>query len=276
MSDDEYRKFVQSVIDNVKKNGFPDKKVSFPLEQMYEAAENKGVNFNKVLQTLDEIQIAHEKTPEKIIFYPKDRMPPPQTEANPAQAFANIDLGELKNMNMSDMMAAAAKMMQNMSPEQLTEATLTHQTDMFSLGVVIYQLLTGHLPFKGSTGFGMVNQILNVDADPPSTHRPQIPANVDEIVLKAMCKEPGERYATWDQFAHDLAKVFGKLDYADDTVPDAEKFSILRRLEFCGRVMLGILLPRLLDDVLRRFQFEPGRFGTGRQGQANEGYEDPA
>ncbi len=119
-----------------------------------------------------------------------------------------------------------------MSPEQLKEAPLTHQTDMFSLGVVIYQLLTGHLPFKGSTGFGMVNQILNVDPDPPSTHRPEIPESVDQIVLKAVRKEPAERYITWDEFAQDLARVFGKLDVADDTVPDAEKFSILRRLEF--------------------------------------------
>ena len=119
-----------------------------------------------------------------------------------------------------------------MSPEQLQEATLTHQTDMFSLGVVLYQLLTGHLPFKGSTGFGMVNQILNVEPDPPSTQRPQIPSRIDEIVLTALRKRAEERYATWDEFAHDLAKVFGKLDYADDTIPDAEKFSTLRGLQF--------------------------------------------
>jgi len=119
-----------------------------------------------------------------------------------------------------------------MSPEQLQEAPLTHQTDMFSLGVVIYQLLTGHLPFKGSTGFGMVNQILNVDPDAPSTQRPQIPSRIDEIVLTSLHKQAGQRFATWDEFAYELAKVFGKLDYADDTVPDAEKFSTLRRLDF--------------------------------------------
>ena len=119
-----------------------------------------------------------------------------------------------------------------MSPEQLNEASLTHQTDMFSLAVVIYQLLTGHLPFKGSTGFGMVNQILNLDPDPPSTHRPEIPGSIDEIVMTALRKDPGKRYGTWDEFAQELAGVFGKLEYADDTVPDAEKFSTLRRLEF--------------------------------------------
>ena len=47
-----------------------------------------------------------------------------------------------------------------------------------------------------------------------------------------MRKRAEERYATWDEFAHDLAKVFGKLDYADDTIPDAEKFSTLRGLQF--------------------------------------------
>ncbi|MCP4679979.1 MAG: hypothetical protein GY854_31700 [Deltaproteobacteria bacterium] len=126
-TDTEYRAFVQSVIDNVKKNGFPGKKVAFPLEQMYEIAEKKGISFNKVLATLDEIQIAHKKTPEKIIFYPKDREPQPQPQpqagANPTDAFsnmaANINPEMFKNMDMSDMMTAASQMMQNLNPEQL-------------------------------------------------------------------------------------------------------------------------------------------------------------
>ncbi len=123
---DSYRKFVQSVIDNVKKNGFPDKRVAFPIETLYEAAEKKGINFNKVLETLDSILIAHEKTPEKIIFYAKDRIQqnePANPEAsapniNP-EGFANLDPTMFKNMNMQEMMTAAAAMMQNMSPEQL-------------------------------------------------------------------------------------------------------------------------------------------------------------
>ena len=123
ISDAEYRAFVQSVIDNVKKNGFPDKKVSFPLERMYEIAEKKGINFNKVLETLDEIQIAHKKTPKKIIFYAKDREPQPQAGANPTDVFsnmaANINPEMFKGKNMSDMMNAASQMMQNMNPEQL-------------------------------------------------------------------------------------------------------------------------------------------------------------
>lgn len=133
MSDDEYRKFVQSVIDNVKKNGFPDKKVAFPLEQMYERAHEKGINFNKVLQTLDEIQIAHVKTPEKIIFYPKDREPRPETEpapftaAGPFADFGGLDPSMLKNMSVGDLMSAAATLMKNMSPEQLKSIKDTYE-----------------------------------------------------------------------------------------------------------------------------------------------------
>jgi hypothetical protein len=124
---DAYRKFVQSVIDNVKKNGFPEKRVAFPLEKMYEFAENKGINFNKVLETLDSIQIAHEKTPEKIVFYPKDRMqktpPTPVTDDPPPgidpDLFSNIDPAMLGNMNLQDVMSAASSMLENMTPEQL-------------------------------------------------------------------------------------------------------------------------------------------------------------
>lgn len=122
-----------------------------------------------------------------------------------------------------------------MSPEQLNELSLTHHTDMFSLAVVIYQLLTGHLPFDGATGFGMMNQILSVEPPAPSAHRPEIPARVDEAVLMALRKDPDERYPTWEDFAQELASVFGKLEYADDTIADAEKFSTLRRLEFFRR-----------------------------------------
>jgi serine/threonine protein kinase len=122
-----------------------------------------------------------------------------------------------------------------MSPEQLREESLTHQTDMFSLAVVIYQLLTGHQPFTGATSAGMVYQIMNVEAAPPSSHRPEIPERIDDIILTALRKDPSQRYATWDDFAHAFASVFDNLEYSDDVVTDAEKFNTLRRLNFFRR-----------------------------------------
>ncbi|HWQ40008.1 MAG TPA: serine/threonine-protein kinase [Burkholderiales bacterium] len=119
-----------------------------------------------------------------------------------------------------------------MSPEQLKEEPLDHRSDMFSLGVVMYQLLTGHLPFKGSTGYSIVNQIINVDPPPPSTHRAGLPAAVDAIVRRALQKDRARRYATWDDFAQALAGVFEDLQRPEDPIPEAEKFSVLRRLSF--------------------------------------------
>ncbi len=127
MSDTEYRKFVQSVIDNIKKNGFPEKKVAFPLERMYEIADEKGVNFNKVLETLEEIQICHKKTPEKIVFFPKKDEPEPPTAPNFMDAFPKMDPGMFQNMNPADMMAAASQMMQNLKPEQLESIKKTYE-----------------------------------------------------------------------------------------------------------------------------------------------------
>jgi hypothetical protein len=117
--DTEYRKFVQSVIDNIKKHGFPDKKVAFPLEKMYEIASDKGFNFNKVLTTLEEIKIGHKKTPEKIIFYPlKDE---PVTPPGPIPGFppAGFDLGALSGMDLGQLVEQAQRALASMTPEQI-------------------------------------------------------------------------------------------------------------------------------------------------------------
>jgi hypothetical protein len=116
--DDVFRSFCQSVIDNIKKNGFPEKKVAFSLERMYALAEDKGVNFNKVLETLKSIEIEHQKTPEKIIFFPKLKTPPPQT-APTSNPFLGMDFSK---MDIGRMMSQAAEMMKHMTPEQLAAA----------------------------------------------------------------------------------------------------------------------------------------------------------
>ena len=95
-----------------------------------------------------------------------------------------------------------------MSPEQVKEHTLDHQTDIYSLGVVMYHLLTGRLPFQGQNNFSLIYQITNVEAEPPTTFRPEIPEAVEAIVRHAMAKDLGERYRTWEDFSLDLAEAF--------------------------------------------------------------------
>ena len=121
-----------------------------------------------------------------------------------------------------------------MSPQQVRDQTLNHQTDIYSLGVVMYQLLTGRLPFQASSNYGVVYQICNSDPPPPSTFRTDVPTGLDAIVARAMQKELGDRYQTWDEFAHDLAQSFRNKQMTSrrQEFPDSEKFETLRALEF--------------------------------------------
>ncbi len=123
-----------------------------------------------------------------------------------------------------------------MSPEQVKEHPLDHRTDIYSLGVVLYQLLAGRLPFQGTNNFSLIYQIANVEPQPPSAYRPQIPASLDRIVRRAMAKDLAERYATWEAFSMDLAEVFRNehLGAKRDAFADSDKFETLRRLPFFG------------------------------------------
>ena len=121
-----------------------------------------------------------------------------------------------------------------MSPQQVRDITLNHQTDIYSLGVVMYQLLTGKLPFQSSSNYGMIYQICNTDPPPPSTFRTDMPPSLDAVVARAMQKEVEARYLTWEEFSHDLAQSFRnkQLSAQHQAFPDSEKFEALRALPF--------------------------------------------
>ncbi len=119
-----------------------------------------------------------------------------------------------------------------MSPEQIRLEEVTHQTDIYSLGVVMYKLLTGRLPFNASNQISLTYEILNVPPTPPSQLRPELPALLDEICLKAMQKDAANRYQSWIEFGKDLSKAFSALRLAGETISDSAKFNELRTLAF--------------------------------------------
>jgi serine/threonine protein kinase len=121
-----------------------------------------------------------------------------------------------------------------MSPQQVREIELDHRTDIYSLGVVMYQLLCGRLPFQAANNFAMVYQICNVEPPPPSSYRRDIPPSLDAIVARAMHKDLDARYASWEEFSHDLAQTFRNSQLASrrQVFPDSEKFESLRKVPF--------------------------------------------
>jgi eukaryotic-like serine/threonine-protein kinase len=119
-----------------------------------------------------------------------------------------------------------------MSPEQVRMEPLTHQTDIYSLGVTMYRLLTGRLPFVASTQPALTYAILNTEAQRPATLRPDIPGLLDAIVMKAMERDPAARYQSWLDFGKDLSQAFGTLRLSGGSVSDSEKFTRLRDFAF--------------------------------------------
>ena len=119
-----------------------------------------------------------------------------------------------------------------MSPEQVREQPLSHQTDIFSLGVVLYQMLTGKLPFLATNNYSMIYQIINAPAPRPSDSRPDIPPQLDAIVLRALQKNTAGRYQSWEEFSRELVAVFGNVQKPEKNIPDSEKFNVLRQITF--------------------------------------------
>jgi serine/threonine protein kinase len=119
-----------------------------------------------------------------------------------------------------------------MSPEQIEAQTLTSQSDMFSLGMVLYKMLTGTLPFSASTPYGIVEQILRVQPQPPSERRPGVPEALDAIFSRATAKDPKQRFSTWREFSDALAPYSGRTVSGGDLTTEQDKVSALKGLSF--------------------------------------------
>ena len=94
-----------------------------------------------------------------------------------------------------------------MSPEQVQGFNVDHRTDIFSFGVLLYELISGQSPFKGMHETAIIYEIVNVDPEPVSIVKPELPADLDAILLECLAKEPDERYQSAKEIVKDLRKL---------------------------------------------------------------------
>jgi len=110
---------------------------------------------------------------------------------------------------------------QYLSPEQARGAPVTASSDLYSVGIVLYEMLTGKVPFTGDSAIEIAMKHLNDVPKPPSKIRPEIPDDLDQVVLRALAKAPEDRYQTAEEFSEDLHRVEAGLPLAPETAEAA-------------------------------------------------------
>ena len=123
-----------------------------------------------------------------------------------------------------------------MSPEQIKEDEIAGTSDLFSLGVVTYQMLTGHHPFKASNLPEITHKITTEQPPPMQQFRPDLADELDDVVQRLLLKDPAQRYRDGLALASDLAGLFDNLDATLDPQEMQEKFAALRSFGFFKRL----------------------------------------
>ena len=192
---------------------------------------------------------------------------------NPAGVITDVkitDFGSVLNLAAESTQVHQVGSLAYMAPEQLDGAVPDCRADIYGLGAVLYHLIAGRPPFEAGSQAVLMNQIYNVMPTPLSGLRAGVDQAVDEVVLKALAKDPKDRYPHWDAFAQALSGLI-----AEHKVPrghiqgvlDSERFNLLRSLDFFsgfGDVELWEVVHRA---KWQRFPFGHALYRRGEEGR---------
>ncbi len=170
-----------------------------------------------------------------------------------------MDFGLVRDVKLDDDLRTLAGTPAYIAPELIEGckgADRSNLTDIYSMGITIYELLTGSIPFGGETWVEILQKHITEVPVYPSVRRPGLPDALDEVVLRAMAKDPRERYQSCEEFMEELAEVM------ELPLPQERRTSIAPRMRRSSTPARGSTPPRHRSTPNRAFRSTPS--GRGR------------
>ncbi|MFN3995574.1 MAG: serine/threonine protein kinase, partial [bacterium] len=220
----------------------------YSLREFIEKGKNKDLNLSLeiFLQILDGVEYAHGKGVVHRDLKPENIMLTKDNVVKITDFGIAFALGSHSITNPGVLMGTLAYL----SPEQAQGINVDQQTDIYSLGVILYELLTSNLPIVAVNPASMIYKILNENPLPPTKYNPSIPPQIEKIILKCLQKDKNLRYQNISQIKKDFKDYFSALE-SELTISSVEETSQkVNMKENIVKESINELVQKTIGDIL--------------------------